>query len=62
MKKAETLENEKERKLRILREEMANVENLMEERGGPRKKVLIEPSEKAIANVTHIPVEKKIFE
>jgi len=41
---------------------MANVENLMEERGGARKKVLIEPSEKAIANVTHIPIEKKIFE
>lgn len=34
----------------------------MQEPGVGRKKVYVEPSDKAIENVTHIPIEKKIYQ
>ncbi|EAR94644.1 hypothetical protein TTHERM_00052590 (macronuclear) [Tetrahymena thermophila SB210] len=62
IKKQQTLMNERNRKLQILREEMQQIDKLMQEKGVERKKVYIEPSDKAIENATHIPIEKKIYQ
>lgn len=48
--------------MKILREEMSQIDKLMEEPGVARKKVYIEPSDKAIDNALHIPVQQKIYE
>ncbi|KAL4511608.1 hypothetical protein ABPG72_012453 [Tetrahymena utriculariae] len=61
-KKQQTLMNERDRKLQILREEMQQIDKLIQEKGGERKKVYIEPSDKAIENATHIPIQKKIYQ
>ncbi|KAL4471381.1 hypothetical protein ABPG74_008274 [Tetrahymena malaccensis] len=62
IKKQQTLLNERDRKLQILREEMQQIDKLIQEKGVERKKVYIEPSDKAIENATHIPIEKKIYQ